>query len=130
MGPRKLWPNELPRCSYNSKPVESSLNNLTWAVGGKITLSRHVFLLSSWHSLEIRADHPCWHYVLTQHEMHTIMQMQLKVIKPCFSQRFLYLTLSFSAPTSALVPSALLARREPAVLDGSEGSAHAAGVQL
>lgn len=58
------------------------LNNLTWAAGSKITLYRHVFLLSLRCSMEIRTDHPCWHCVLTLHEMHTIMQMMLEVIKP------------------------------------------------
>lgn len=72
-------------CSCNSPRV--LLNNLTWAVGSKITLYRHVFLLSLWCSSEIRPDHPCWHCVLTLHEMHTIMQIVLKVIKPCSSLR-------------------------------------------
>lgn len=60
------------------------LNNLTWTARSKITLYRHVFLLSLWRSVAIRTDHPCWHCVFTLHEMHTIMQMVLEVIKPCW----------------------------------------------
>lgn len=74
------------------------LNNLTWAVGSTITLYRHVFLLSLWCSLEIRTDHPCWHCVLTLHEMHTIMQMVLKAIKPCSSLRTPSLPLCSCSP--------------------------------
>lgn len=72
-------------CSCNSPRV--LLNNLTWAVGSQITLYRHVCLLSLRCSSEIRPDHPCWHCVLTLHEMHTIMQIMLKVTKPCSSLR-------------------------------------------
>lgn len=71
-----LFMQQLPECRV-------LLNNLTRAVGSKITLYWHVFLLSLWCSLEIRTAHPCWHCVLTLQEMHTIMQIALKVIKPC-----------------------------------------------
>lgn len=74
--------------------------NLTWAVGSKIALYRHVFLLSLWCSLEIRPDHPCWHCVLALHEMHTIMQIELEVIKPCSSLKTPTLPVLFFAPHS------------------------------
>lgn len=108
-----MQPQQLAACRV--------LNNLTWAVGSRITLYRHVFFLSLWCSLEIRSDHPCWHCVLTLHEMHTIMQMLWKVIKPHSSLRIL--------PHLSCSPLSRL-RRKPTVLDGSEDSACAAGVHL
>ncbi len=87
LGLVKSWCNDLPVHTAAAAKCLVLLNNLTWAVGSKITLYRRVFLLSLWCSLEIRTDHPCWHSVLTLHEMHTIMQIVLKAIKPCSSLR-------------------------------------------
>lgn len=88
---RLLWNHDAMICPFMQLHLRPEcrvlLNNLTWAVGSKITLYWHVFFLSLWCSLEIRTDHPCWLCVLTLHEMHTIMQIVLKVIKPCSSLR-------------------------------------------
>lgn len=85
--------------SQSCNSPRALFNNLTWAVGSKIALYRHVFLLSLWRSLEIRPDHPCWHCVLALHEMHTIMQIELEVIKPCSSLK------NPHSPCSILSPS-------------------------
>lgn len=85
--------------SQSCNSPRALFNNLTWAGGSKIALYRHVFPLSLWCSLEIRPDHPCWHCVLALHEMHTIMQIELEVIKPCSSLK------NPHSPCSILSPS-------------------------
>lgn len=100
---RKSWLYEIVmQQSAHSQSCNSPralFNNLTWAVGSKIALYRHVFLLSLWCSLEIRPDHPCWHCVLALHEMHTIMQIELEVIKPCSSLKTPTLPVLFFPPS-------------------------------
>lgn len=115
------WSRNSPRVLFN---------NLTWPVGSEIALYRHVFLLSLRCSLEIRPDHPCWHCVLTLHEMHTIMQIVLKVIKPCSSLKTPTLPVLFSSSPRSLRFRAQGLWRKPTVLDGSDGTLVVAGVLL
>lgn len=114
--------------SQSCNSPRALFNNLTWAVGSKIALYRHVFLLSLWCSLEIRPDHPCWHCVLALHEMHTIMQMVLEVIKPCWSLKAPTLPALFFPPSLRSCAHGLW--RRATVLDGSKVDACVVGAHL